>query len=193
MGQHKEVSMRKLILVSVLLAPTLAVAQTQNAQGPFSYNIAELRLVDADSDGDGLALKGSFALDENWLVLGGLRNVDFDNGVDSQLLEIGAGYVWHYRQGLDLIGAIKYLDIDVDTPFGGGDDSGLGLSGGLRAWLSPVFEWRGSINHQSFDDSDTYLELAGDYYLNDQISVGVSLEFAGDLDMLTIGGRWFLR
>lgn len=183
--------MRILVLILALFTQGIALAQTTQTR-PFSYDIAELRFVDADNDGDGLDIKGSFALDQNWIVLAGIRDLNFDN-FDRQLIEIGAGYVWHYRQGLDLISSVKYLNVDVDTPFGGGDDSGLGLSFGLRAWLSPEFEWRGAVHHQSFDDSDTYLELAGDYYLNQQISIGVSLEFAGDLDVLTLGGRWYFR
>jgi hypothetical protein len=188
--------MRKLIFVSALLAQGTALAQTsQPAQTrPFSYDYAELRLIDADNDGDGLEIRGSFALDQNWIVLGGVRDLDFGDNVDWQVIDIGAGYVWHYRPEFDLIGAVKYLNGDVDTPSGGGgDDSGLGLSAGIRTWLASQFELRGFVHHQSFDDSDTYLELAGDYHLNEQFAVGLSLEFAGDVDALTVGGRWFFR
>lgn len=184
--------MRKLICASMLLVPGMALAQAQNTQQPFNYNIAELRLLDTDNDGDGLELRGSYALDSNWFVLGGWREIDF-GAVDGRQLDIGAGYAWHYRSGLDLIGAVKYIDIDVDAPVGGADDNGFGLTAGFRHWLSPAFEWRGAVHHQRLDDSDTYLELAGDYYLNDRISVGLSLEFAGDLDVLTLGGRWYFR
>ena len=184
--------MRKLMCASMLLLPAVGFAQAPGAAQPFDYNIAELRLLDTDNDGDGLELRGSYALDENWFVLGAWREVDF-GPVDGRQLELGAGYAWQYRPGLDLIGAVKYIDVDVDGPFVSGDDNGLGLSAGFRHWLSPIIEWRGAVHHQRLDDSDTYLELAGDYYLNDRISVGLSLEFAGDLDVLSIGGRWFFR
>ena len=45
----------------------------------------------------------------------------------------------------------------------------------------------------NLDNSDTYLELAGDYYFTAQFSAGLSLEFAGDTDAFTIGARWYFR
>ena len=45
----------------------------------------------------------------------------------------------------------------------------------------------------NLDNSDTYLELAGDYYFTEQFSAGISLEFAGDTDSFTIGARWFFK
>ena len=67
------------------------------------------------------------------------------------------------------------------------------MSAGTRGMLTPKFEIRGSVNHINLDNSDTYLELAGDYYFTPRFSAGVSLEFAGDTDVFTIGGRWFFR
>ena len=51
----------------------------------------------------------------------------------------------------------------------------------------------GFVNHINLDDSDTFLELAGDYYFTEQFSAGISLEFAGDNDAFTIGARWYFR
>ncbi len=43
------------------------------------------------------------------------------------------------------------------------------------------------------NNSDTYLEIAVDYYFTEQFAAGVSLEFAGDADVFTIGARWFFQ
>jgi hypothetical protein len=59
--------------------------------------------------------------------------------------------------------------------------------------LTPQFEVRGSVNYINLDNSDTYLEIAVDYYFIEQFAAGVSLEFAGDADVFTIGGRWFFE
>jgi hypothetical protein len=83
------------------------------------------------------------------------------------------------------------VSADVDTPGGSSDDSGFALSGGIRGFIAPQFEVRGSVNHVNLDDSDTYLELAGDYYITQQFATGVSLEFAGDSDLFTLGVRLF--
>ena len=79
------------------------------------------------------------------------------------------------------------------TPGGSSDDSGFAFSGGARGLLTPQFEVRGSVNYINLDNSDTYLEIAVDYYFTEQFAAGVSLEFPGDADVFTIGGRWFFK
>ncbi|MDH5345335.1 MAG: hypothetical protein OEW59_06180, partial [Gammaproteobacteria bacterium] len=108
-------------------------------------------------------------------------------------LEIGGGYVWSYTPDWDLVATARFVNADFDTPGGSSDESGLAISGGTRGFLAPKFELRGSVNYINLDDSDTYLELAGDYYFTRQFSAGVSLEFAGDTDLFSIGARYFFR
>jgi hypothetical protein len=67
------------------------------------------------------------------------------------------------------------------------------LSGGLRGLLMPKFEIRGSVNYINLDSSDTYLELAGDYYFTQRFSAGLSIEFAGDTDLFSVGARYYFR
>ena len=59
--------------------------------------------------------------------------------------------------------------------------------------MTPKFEVRGSVNYINLDNSDTYLEIAGDYYFTERVAAGASLEFAGDADTFTIGARWFFE
>ena len=189
--------MRKIcLLIAVLLIQGTAAAQTseQPSQRDLSYTYGELRFVDVDSNGgDGFRLGGSFELDGPWLLVGAFTALDFNNDVDSTLLELGGGYVWNYSEDFDLLGTLRIVRAEVDTPGGSADDTGFAFSGGARGLLTPEFEIRGSVNHINLDDSDTYLELAGDYYFTEQLSAGISLEFAGDTDSLTIGARWFFR
>ncbi len=154
----------------------------------------ELLTVDVDSNsGDGLSFKGSYDLNNDWLIVGGITSLDFNNNVDATLIEIGAGYVWDYNADFDLVATLRYVNASIDNPGGDDDDSGFALSAGTRGMLTPQFEIRGSVNHINLDDSDTYLELAGDYYFTPRFSAGLSLEFAGDTDVFTIGGRWYFR
>ena len=189
--------MRKaIVLVVALLIQQTAVAQTsqQTPQRDLSYNYAELRFVDVDvSGGDGFRLGGSFELDGPWLLVGAFTALDFNNNVDSTLLEFGGGYVWDYSQDFDLVGTLRFVRAEVDTPGGSADDTGFAFSAGARGLLTPEFEIRGSVNHINLDNSDTYLELAGDYYFTEQVSAGLSLEFAGDTDVFSIGARWFFK
>jgi hypothetical protein len=185
-----------LLLLAALSVHTTAAAQTSQNKlpGDLSYSFAELRFVDVDiSGGDGFRLGGSYELDEEWILVGALTALDFNNNVDSTLLEFGVGYVWDYSDNFDLVSTLRLVRADVDTPGGDFDDSGFALSAGARGFLAPQFEIRGSVNHINLDNSDTYLQLAGDYYFTDQIAAGVSLDFAGDTDSFSLGARWYFR
>jgi hypothetical protein len=187
--------MKAYLLLAGLLLQGVAIAQTVDKRPvDLDYSYAELRFVDVDyRGGDGLRLNGSYQLDGNWLIVGGLTALDFNNDVDTTFLELGGGYVWHYSEDFDFVSTLRLVRYEVDAGGGDFDDTGLAFSAGTRGLLAPQFEIRGSVNHISLDDSDTYLELAGDYYFTKLLSAGVSLEFAGDTDVVTIGARWFFR
>jgi len=192
--------MKMLILFVGLLVHGIAIAQTTGEQTTgeqtvgLSYTYAELRFVDVDTNsGDGLRLYGSYELENNWLIVGGVTSLDFNNNVDVTIVEVGGGYVWHYSESFDLLGTLRFVQADIDNPGGGDDDNGLAFSAGVRGLLAPQFEIRGSVNHIRLDDSDTYLEVAGDYYFTERVSAGLSVEFAGDTDTITIGARWFFK
>ena len=151
-------------IAAVLLVQATAVAQTVQKRntGDLSYDFLELRFVDVDeSDGDGIRFAGSYQIDDEWILVGGLTSVDFDFDVESTTLEIGGGYVWNYSEDFDLVSTVRYVRVDVDTPIGDFDDSGFALSSGIRGFIAPQFEIRGSANYIDVADSDTFIELAG--------------------------------
>ena len=49
------------------------------------------------------------------------------------------------------------------------------------------------MHHINLDNSDTYLEMAGDYFFTQNFAAGLSLEFAGDTDAWSLGARWYFR
>ena len=187
--------MKMLLLLTGLLVQGIALAQTvEEQQVSLSYTYAELRFVSVDTrSGDGIRFNGSFELENNWMIVGGLTTLDFNNNVDSNVLELGGGYIWHYSKDFDLLSTLRFVRADTDTPGGRSNDNGFAFSAGARGLFAPQFEIRGSVNHINVDDSDTYLELAGDYYFTERFSAGASLEFAGDVDTFTIGARWFFK
>jgi hypothetical protein len=191
----QENPMKMLLLLTGLLVQGIALAQTvEEQQVSLSYTYAELRFVSVDTrSGDGIRFNGSFKLENNWMIVGGLTALDFNNNVDSTVVELGGGYIWHYSKDFDLLSTLRFVRADIDTPGGSSDDNGFAFSAGARGLLAPQFEIRGSVNHINVDDSDTYLELAGDYYFTERFSAGASLEFAGDVDTFTIGARWFFK
>ena len=189
--------MKKLLLLAAALSiQATAAAQTtqQSAPTDLSYSYGELRFVDVDANGgDGFQLAGSFELDQNWILVGSLTDLDYNNNVDSTLLEIGGGYVWDYSADWDLFSTLRFVHYEVDTPFGNADDTGFAISAGARGLLAPKFEIRGSVNHINLDNSDTYLRIAGDYYFTQQLAAGISLDLAGDTDSFSLGARWYFR
>lgn len=187
--------MKKTIGLVLLLLHGTAFAQTGPASQPaLSYTYAELRYVDLDDNGgDGFRINGSYDLGNNWLIVGGITTLDFNNNVDADIFEIGAGYVWHYSDQFDLVSTARLVRSDTNVPGGGFDDTGFALSSGVRGFLAPQFELRGFVNYVDVNDSDTFLELAGDYHFTPQISAGLSIEFAGDSDLFSIGARWYFR
>lgn len=187
--------MKMLLVLVGLLAQSAAIAQTvEKKQADLSYSYVELRFVDVDSrGGDGFRLNGSYELDDGWIIVGGYTKLDFNDNSDQNVIEVGGGYVWHYSEDFDLLSTLRFVRVNVDFPGVSADENGFAFSAGARGLLTPKFEVRGLVNHVNLDNSDTYLELAGDYYFTRQFSAGLSLEFAGDTDAFTIGARWFFR
>jgi hypothetical protein len=192
---YKAISLVVMLFVgSAALAQTARTSTADASQRDLRYTYGELRFVDFDDNGgDGFRVNGSWDLGNNWIIVGGLTSADFNNNVDTTVFEVGGGYVWRYTPDWDIVGTARFVRAEVDTPGGSSDDSGLALSGGVRGFLADKFEIRGSVNHINLDDSDTYLELAGDYYFTRQFAAGLSLEFAGDSDLISIGARYYFR
>ena len=186
--------MKILVILAGLLASNLAIAQysQQPQSGSLSYNYLELRYVDVDTNGgDGLRFAGSFDFGNNWLLVGSVTALKFNNNIDTTTFELGGGYVWNFSGDFDLLATVQYVSIDVSGS--GNDKNGVRFSGGTRGLITPKFEIRGFLNHIAAGDSDTWLEFAGDYHFNRQFAAGLSIEFAGDNDAITIGGRWFFN
>lgn len=178
-------------------AASLLVAGNSMA-AELRYDYAELRYVDAeidgngggDLDGDGFEIAGSLEIADNIHLFGSYQTLDFDFGIDTSALELGAGWMTPVAPGADLVARVAYIDSDVDP---GVDDSGLGLSAGFRKLFTAQIEGRAFVNYVDLDESgsDTSFEVAGDYYFNDQFAAGLSFEFGDDVTVIGIGGRYF--
>lgn len=185
--------MKTLVLLAGLLACSLANAQNsqQSQYGGVNYDYLELRYLDVDANGgNGFLFGGSIDVGDNFLLLGSITTLDFDNNVDADLFQLGGGYIWHYNSDFDFLALVQYVNVNVD---GSDGDNGVKFSGGTRGLITPQFEVRGFVNYTTAGDGDTWLEIAGDYYINPRFAAGVSIEFGGDTDIFTIGGRFFFR
>lgn len=182
-----------LVLPTVLFAGSAAAAE-------LDYDYAELRWVDTeldagaiDADGDGFEIGGSLELAEQVHLFGNYQTLDFGRGIDASAFEIGGGYAMPLNNGADLVGRLSYIDGEFDAGPGNVDDSGFAFSAGFRNMFHPQVEGRAFINYADLDESgsETSFEVAGDYFLNDEIALGASLEFGDDVTTWTLGARWF--
>ena len=188
-----EIDMRNLLVIGLLVMPGVLFAQ-DNAKQTLSYSFGELRYVDIDNGGDGFELGGSFQFSKNWFGVASLASFDFGNSVDSTTFEIGAGYVFPFHQDWDIQINARVIRTEVDTPFGGSrNDTGIGALGGLRGLIAPQFEVRGNIHYVNVDESDVFLEVAGDWYFTPKFAAGLSVEFGGDVDLWTLGARYYFK
>lgn len=169
------------------------------AAADFDYNYGEIRYVDSDldigsfdADGDGFKVGGSLELTRSVHIFGSFERLDFGR-VDISAFEVGGGYAVPLDNGADLVGRLSYIDGEIDTPGGDADNSGFGFSAGLRNMFTPRFEGRAFINYTDLDETgeETSIELAGDYFLNDDVAIGASLELGDDATTWTIGARWY--
>lgn len=189
------------------LGQTLALAVTANlalagitSAAELDYNYGELRWVDTeldagpfDVDGDGFEIGGSMELAQSVHIFGNFRTLDFGSGIDASAFEIGGGYAMPLNNGADLVARLSYIDGEIDGPGGDLDDSGFGFSAGARRMFTSQIEGRAFVNYQDLDESGSEVgfEIAGDYFLNDQVALGGSLELGDDVTTWTLGARWY--
>ncbi|MEM1438602.1 MAG: outer membrane beta-barrel protein [Pseudomonadota bacterium] len=174
-------------------AALVLLASAANATD-LSYNYAELRWVDTELesvDGDGFQIGGSYELSDQWLVVADLSAIDYDFNVDVTTFSVGAGYLVRYDERFDFVGYARLIRANADFTGGDEDENGYAISAGTRAKPADNIELRAFLNHVDVFDRDTFIELGGDYYFDPRVSVGATLQFAGDADTLTLGVRWF--
>jgi len=170
--------------------PILAGAQE------FNYTYVDAGYVASDvdigprkADGDGLGVRGSYALTEQFHAFGAHSTQDLDLDIDTRQLEFGVGTHWNLTGNLDLIGEMSWVDADRNTPFGNADDDGLGLGAGLRTRMGSSLELEGQVNYVNLDNSNTSLLVSGRYYLWDSFAISGGLELDDDDTAWTIGVR----
>jgi hypothetical protein len=157
-----------------------------------AYVNTEIDVGPMDVDGDGLELDGSFGFANNVFAFGTYSDLDLDFDIDASLLEIGAGYHHRITPKVDLVGRLGFVRADIDGSSRDADDDGLLLSGGVRSRITDSIEGRAALNIRTTDAgaNDTELDLGGDYYVTDRITVGLGLRLGSDATTWFLGGRY---
>jgi hypothetical protein len=195
--------MNKFTMMGALAA--LGVAGPALAQAPksgLSYSYAELGYVnteidDANLDGDGLVIKGSWGFTNRFHAFASYADLGFDFGVDSSQFEIGAGINQPLTPKIDLVATVSYLSAEVTANVPGFrnlsvDDDGFGVGVGLRGLVTDQVELNGRIDYVDFDNAgdDTSFTVGGRYSFTSQWSAGADINFNDDGTTWIVGGRF---
>lgn len=188
--------------IKLLTLATAAFISSSTLADSLDWNFVEAGYALTDIDGlsgfspSGLAIAGSKLLDENIFIAASYSMLSDDfRGVDLDIDQVSAGI--GYRYGLssttDVYVAASYEYFEVSANSGGGsaDDSGYGLTIGVRSMLTEVFELSGSIGYVDIDDdSETALSVAAYYYFSDQVSIGAHHSTSSDADTTGVSVRY---
>ena len=155
-----------------------------NHDNGIKYNFAEFRIVDVDG-GDGIEFGGSYRINQQYYAAVSFQNLDI-GPFDFDIMEFTGGYIYPHKK-IDMAFEIGLIDADVV----GGSESGFSLAAGGRSFVTPELELRAFVRHVDISGSDTFVELGADYFLNNNVSVGFTLDVASDSDALTFGGRYY--
>jgi len=170
-------------LVFIMITAGFNVYAETHGNG-IKYSLVEFRLVDVDG-GDGYELGGAYRINEKFYAGLSLQNLDL-GPLDLDVMEISGGYIVPYRK-IDIAFEVGLIDADV----AGGSESGYSLAAGGRGFVSPTVELRGFMRRVDVVNADTFIDLGADYFVSDQLSLGVTVELNSDADAFTFGGRYY--
>ena len=190
---------RALALTTIVL-PALGAAQepaTRPQSPQFNYTYVEIGydeldfdLGPVDVDGDGLTLSGSYEINDDWHVYASFGSYDLEFGIDLDEWRLGAGYVFPFKEDIDIYGRVLYIDQSADVGPASADDDGLGLQARIRARVTDELEIEGGIQYVDVSDTDTSLQAGARYHFSENFSAGIGINFAGDTDGIGINARY---
>ena len=186
-------------MIKKLLGVTLALLAVPAFAGDLRYTYVEayyqdIELDDFDVDGDGFAIRGSFALTDDWFMIVGYQAADFDFGADFDHAYLGAGYRTPINDRVDLFGTVSYLTADVSADgFNSIDEDGFGLAVGVRGLVTGELELAGSLGYSDLGDGvdGTAISAGALYSFSDVFALGLEIELDDDLTAFGIGARFY--
>ena len=184
------------IIAATLALPLTTYADELSYRGVDAaiFTDAEIDAGDEDINGDGLQVRGTLPVYENFFVLAELQDLDLDFNVDLQRILIGAGGHWPINDKFDFVARAGIAQYEVDVGQFDDDDTGLFIGGRVRGFVAPRFELEGGIEHVRAEvgglENDTYLVGEGRYHFTPQLSAGVILNVGGDVTVFGAQGRF---
>ena len=192
----------KMNVTSLIGVAAFALPLAASAAENFSYRYVDVaRYIEAevdsdfvDVDGDGIQLRGSLPVYQNFFAVAEYESLDLDNGVDATRLLIGAGGHWPLGNNLDLVARGGVVSYEVDYGRFDDDDTGLFAGARVRAIVAPKIEVEAGVEHFEFEvaglDGDTYIIGEARYNFTSQWSAGAIITLGGDVSVIGAQGRF---
>jgi hypothetical protein len=198
--------MSRVALTATLVAAALAGPLAASAEG-MGYTYGEAGyVIGRITDGpggqstDGFALGGSVGVLSRFFATASWSSEEVeDMGIDADLdqYSVGFGAHWSLSDRADLVTSVAYQNAEIDFSGAGSDedDSGYGVSVGVRLRPADACEVEGAVQYEDFDDllSQASVRVAGRYYFTPMFAVSLNLEGGEDTSSATLGLRVELR
>jgi hypothetical protein len=177
--------MKKTILAALFatFASTAALADgmPSNAivwdEASISYTVSDVDGISQDFEN--IELSVTKEINTDFFVTAAYGTGEFeDSNVDVDTYQLGFGYKRSYAAGFDSFVTASYLRAEVESF----DADGFEIEAGVRGFVAPAIELRGSLAHTDFEDSssDLSLRLGARYEIAEQFLVGLDLDWNDD-------------
>lgn len=175
---------------SILAIALLTCSSAALAEGP-NWNTASVSYLDTDFATDygdvgfdGVGLNGSFAFNDNWLVVADYQGISAEeNGSELELdfTSVGVGFYKQISETTDFYTTLTSehmkLSASVYDSSASESESGVGAGLGIRSMLTPSFEVDASVSYLVFDgEGITRSQVNGFYYLTENMAIGLGYE-----------------
>ena len=185
-----------------MFAGAASVAGAAIADSGPKYTFGELAYTrvdyeDFDVDGDLFGIAGSIAVTDMFHLFAtyddGELEGDGGGDVDASTVEFGGGINYALSDTMDIVGQLAWVSAEFDAGrFGGIDEDGYRVSGGLRAMMTPQFELNGGLTYVDIEDADdTAIEFGGVYSFTDLFAVTAGASIGDEVSSFRLGARLY--
>lgn len=177
--------------MTLLAALGLAASASVATAKPVSFNYAQVQFVNQDLDDyncnqDGLRLKGSFELNDDFFVPISFSDVSGNRGCGSNAIDVGIGYHTLFGADSRVYGTLSYEHISPDH---GDSDSGLAAAIGLRGFVQHNLEARVEVSHHVAGNGNTVLGGGIAFYVMPTLAATADVGLGTEASEIAVGLR----
>lgn len=182
-----------------LILSTSAFAHSSPDWNVLEIGYSKLKVSDdTNLSMDGFSVRGTSLLNKDLFLSGNYSIVsDLQEGIELNYTRAsaGLGYLYAISKTTDIYGVISYeyakakvSYLDESTSL---NDSGYGLSVGVKAIVDPKLEVSAQLKLTDFSDYDdeTSFRTDANYYLAKNVAIGINYEFADNNDTIGMSVR----